>query len=147
LRFVDFTTMGFKNLWRRKLRTSLTMVGVSIGTFSIVIMMSLGIALRTSYTKQLEEWGSLTLIRINSFNWDYSDDGPGVPKKNKLDDQAVNKIKQIEHVRAVSPLLSVDGYLKSGKYVAYVSITGIDPDTMQYFDLPKVASRRYDIKW
>ena len=55
MKLVDFASMGFKNLWRRKLRTILTMVGVSIGAFSIVIMLSLGIALKESYTKQLEE--------------------------------------------------------------------------------------------
>ena len=37
---VDFIKMGFKNLWRRKLRTILTIMGVVIGTFSIVIMVS-----------------------------------------------------------------------------------------------------------
>ena len=38
---IDFVKMGFKNLWRRKLRTILTIMGVVIGTFSIVIMVSL----------------------------------------------------------------------------------------------------------
>ena len=139
MKLIDFTTLGFKNLWRRKLRTILTMVGVAIGTFSIVIMMSLGIALRQSYTNQLEEWGSLTLIRINSYDYNYDEDsGIGVEKRNKLDDSAVNKVKAIEHIRGVTPLLEVDGYLKSGKYQAWCSIVGIDPDTAKYFDLPKI---------
>ena len=32
MKIVDFVSMGFKNLWRRKLRTILTAVGVAIGT-------------------------------------------------------------------------------------------------------------------
>ena len=139
MRLIDFASMGFKNLWRRKLRTVLTMVGVAIGTFSIVIMLSLGIALSDSYTKQLEEWGSLTLVRIESYSYEYNEDtGVGVEKKNILDDSMISQIKNIEHVRAVTPLMEVDAYLKSGKYQSYISITGIDPDTVQYFDLPKV---------
>ena len=51
MKIVDFTSMGFKNLWRRKLRTILTAIGVAIGTFSIVIMLSLGIAMSESYKK------------------------------------------------------------------------------------------------
>ena len=137
MKFSDFTTMGFKNLWRRKLRTILTMVGVAIGAFSIVIMLSLGLALQESYTKQLEEWGSLTLIRVNSNSYDYD---AGVVKKTKLDDTTVEKFKKIEHVRAASPLLELSGRLKSGKYQAYLNLVGIDPDAVQYFDLPKVAS-------
>ncbi len=135
MKLSDFTMMGFKNLWRRKLRTTLTMVGVAIGAFSIVIMLSLGLALQESYTKQLEEWGSLTLIRINNNSYDFD---TGVVKKNKLDDTAVEKIKNMDHVRAVSPLLSVSAMLKSGKYQAYIDITGIDPEAVQYFDLPDI---------
>ena len=140
MRLIDFTAMGFKNLWRRKLRTSLTMVGVAIGAFSIVIMMSLGIALRQSYTAQLEEWGSLTLIRINSstYEWD-EDSGIGVEKKNKLDDTMVAKIKNLDHVRACTPLLELPMQLKSGKYQAFIQLVGIDPDSVKYFDLPDVA--------
>lgn len=139
MKLTDFTTMGFKNLWRRKLRTMLTMVGVAIGAFSIVIMMSLGIALREGYTKNLEEWGSLTLIRINSSSYDWDEEtGRGVQRKNKLDDKAVAEIKRIKNVRAATPLLSISGRAKSGKYEGYIDITGIDPDAVQYFDLPKV---------
>lgn len=139
MKLVDFASMGFKNLWRRKLRTVLTMVGVSIGAFSIVIMLSLGIALKESYTKQLEEWGSLTLIRINSFNYDWDEEsGRGVETRNKLDDKLVSDLKQIEHVRAATPILNVSALLKCGKYQAYVEIMGIDPETASYFDLPKI---------
>ena len=141
MRLVDFTAMGFKNLWRRKLRTILTMVGVAIGAFSIVIMMSLGLALRESYTKQLEEWGSLTLIRINANSWNYDEEkGVGLSKTAKLDDTTVTKIKNLDYVRAVTPILSIEGNLKCGQYRGYVSINGIDPDSVQYFGLPDVES-------
>lgn len=38
----DIVTMAAKNLMRRKGRTFLTMLGVLIGTTSIVVMVSLG---------------------------------------------------------------------------------------------------------
>ncbi len=141
MKISDFMTMGFKNLWRRKLRTVLTMVGVSIGAFSIVIMLSLGIALRESYTKQLEEWGSLTLIRIESSNISYDEEaGVLLQKKAVLDDKTVAKIKNIEHVRAATPLLNMTANLKCGKYQAYLDIRGIEPDDIQYFGLPDIQS-------
>ena len=40
----DLLRMSFQNLIRRKSRTILTVIGVMIGTCSIVIMLSLGIA-------------------------------------------------------------------------------------------------------
>ena len=45
MKFVDLLAMSLKNLSRRKLRTALTVLGVVIGTASIVVMVSLGIGL------------------------------------------------------------------------------------------------------
>lgn len=144
MRLVDFAEMGFKNLWRRKLRTILTMVGVSIGAFSIVIMLSLGIAMTESYRKQLEQWGSLTKITIERYGYIYDENtGIGMSQENKLDDTLVQTIQGIEHVQAVTPIMSVQANLKSGKYQSWCSITGIDPDTLKYFDFPEVESGDY----
>ena len=43
MRFSDLLSMSVNNLRRRKLRTFLTVLGVVIGTASIVVMVSLGI--------------------------------------------------------------------------------------------------------
>lgn len=45
MKFTDLLVMSLKNLSRRKLRTALTVLGVVIGTASIVVMVSLGIGL------------------------------------------------------------------------------------------------------
>ena len=144
MKLIDFTEMGFKNLWRRKLRTILTMVGVSIGSFSIVIMLSLGIAMTESYRKQLEQWGSLTKITIERYGYVYDEStGMGMSQENKLDDTLVQKIQNMEHVQAVTPIMNVSATLKSGKYQAWCNITGIDPDTLKYFDFPELESGDY----
>ena len=41
----DLLKMSLSSLWRRKLRTILTVLGVVIGTASIVVMISLGLGL------------------------------------------------------------------------------------------------------
>ena len=41
MRFFDLLIMSINNLRRRKLRTGLTVLGVVIGTASIVVMVSL----------------------------------------------------------------------------------------------------------
>ena len=141
---IDFIKMGFKNLWRRKLRTILTVVGVVIGTFSIVIMMSLGLAMTQGYREQLEEWGSLTKIEVSGYNYIYDEStGHGVSEQKTLDDTLVETIKGWEHVRGVTPIYSISANLKSGKYQSYVSITGIDPNVLEYFDFPEVAQGEY----
>ena len=58
----DLIMMAVRNLWKRKLRTFLTILGVVIGTTSIVVMISIGIGMNESFQKQVEEWGSLQAV-------------------------------------------------------------------------------------
>ena len=141
---IDFVKMGFRNLWRRKLRTILTIMGVVIGTFSIVIMVSLGIGMTEGYKEQLAEWGSLTKITVNRYNYVYDEEsGMGASSESKLDDELVETLKGFEHVRGVTPILEVNATLKSGKYQAYAYITGIDPECIPYFDFPNLESGEF----
>lgn len=144
MRSSDFIKMGFKNLFRRKLRTSLTVVGVVIGVFSIVVMVSLGIAMSEGYKKQLMEMGSLTTITVNKYYYnDNMGDSYQPAKKKELDDNLVKQLEAIPHVRAVTPIMNMSGRLISGKYESYVSFRGVDPASFKYFDFPELEEGRY----
>ena len=72
----DLLIMSINNLRRRKLRTVLTVLGVVIGTASIVVMVSLGIGLSERTVEQISSYGSLTTIEVYSesrWNYDSSD--------------------------------------------------------------------------
>ena len=45
MKFRDLLTLALRNLFRRKTRTVLTVLGVIIGTSSILVMMSLGLGM------------------------------------------------------------------------------------------------------
>ena len=60
----DLLIMSINNLRRRKLRTVLTVLGVVIGTASIVVMVSLGIGLSERTVEQISSYGSLTTIEV-----------------------------------------------------------------------------------
>ena len=64
MKFSDLLRMSINNLRRRKLRTGLTVLGVVIGTASIVVMVSLGIGLKEITVEQYESSGSLTKIEV-----------------------------------------------------------------------------------
>jgi putative ABC transport system permease protein len=132
---VDITAMAFKNLWRRKVRTVLTVLGVIVGTASIVMMLSIGIGMNESFKKQVSMMGSLNLITVNNYYYPEIEGGGYVqPQQTTLDDEALKKIAQIKGVEAATPLLYT--YLKfvSGKYVAYGQVVGIYVETMEAFD-------------
>ena len=77
----DILTMAAKNLMRRKSRTVLTMLGVLIGTTSIVVMVSLGIGMMESQQKMYEQWGSLNEITVNQ-SYSYGDNDTKVVALN-----------------------------------------------------------------
>ena len=58
--FYDLMSMSLGNLWRRKLRTILTVLGVLIGTTSIVAMLSLAFGMKQQMMEQYESMGSVT---------------------------------------------------------------------------------------
>ena len=89
MKFSDLLKMSLSSLWRRKLRTILTILGVIIGTASIVVMMSLGIGLNKSTMEQIESSGGLTTIDVyggNSGYVEYNSDGTIASASSSSDD-------------------------------------------------------------
>lgn len=129
----DLISMAVRNLWKRRLRTFLTILGVIIGTASIVVMISIGIGMNESYMKQISEWGSLQVIDVYPPNSSEemvvsNTSNPKTNNKNVvLDAKAIQGFKEIPGVIAATPVLNDYMQLISGKYVADVSFMGIDP--------------------
>jgi ABC-type antimicrobial peptide transport system permease subunit len=138
---LDLIRMGLKNLFRRKTRTFLTVLGVIIGTASIVIMVSLGFGMKYSFQNQLNQMGSMTVIDVYQ---SYGDMGGGMVSSGKvgnLDDAAIAQFSQIEGVQAVTPIIESYARIVSGKYIADTPVRGIIPETMEDFEL-KVGEGR-----
>ena len=55
MNLTELLRMSSSNLRRRKLRTFLTVLGVVIGTASIVVMVSLGLGMQKSMYQEIEQ--------------------------------------------------------------------------------------------
>ena len=66
MNWIDLIKLSFSNLWRRKLRSSLTLLGVMIGTASIVSMLSIGLGQSQAMLDMIESSSSLTTIQVMS---------------------------------------------------------------------------------
>ncbi|MBC7960976.1 MAG: ABC transporter permease [Vallitaleaceae bacterium] len=138
----DLLGFSIRNLWRRKLRTFLTILGVIIGAASIVIMLSLGIALNQSYEEQISQMGSLNTITVyRSYNYD-----PSVKDSDQviIDDAAIAAFEAIPGVELASPLVELQLKMVSGKYTTYLSVRGIKPQMLIAQDLKVEAGRLLD---
>lgn len=133
----DLINMALRNLWKRKLRTFLTVLGVIIGTASIVVMISVGIGMNVGYRQQIEEMGSLYVINVNA---PYSGDKQ-TKDKVQIDTASLEKFKKIEGVEAVTPVLQEYFTLIDGRNVYDTSIMGILPETMEAMGLDVSTGR------
>lgn len=130
----DMIDMALRNLWKRRLRTVLTVLGVVIGTASIVVMVSIGIGMNKGFASQLENWGSLQVIDVyQSGGMEYDAETESMKQTKKQDElnaKAVETFRQIDHVDAVSPVIEEYLYLIAGKYIADANVIGIEPGAM-----------------
>ncbi len=137
MRISDLLKLAFRNLMRRKARTALTIIGVVIGTISIVVMVSIGIGVNQSFDEMIMQSGSMTVIRVQKYGAVFDEEGNYVDSKEQvLDDSVVEQIRGIEHVRAVSPVINKYVQLYSGKYESGTSLIAMDCDVFEAFEFP-----------
>ena len=144
----DLILMSLRNLNRRKLRTFLTVLGVVIGSISIIMMISLGFGMTDSTKKQLASAGSLTQIDIYPANrYGGMDEEDGKKKKTdkvaKLDDATVEKLKKIPHVEAVLATEQFEAQINVKNLQGYASIVGVDPVEYAKFDIKLDSGRMF----
>lgn len=146
MRFGDILRLCRQNLWRRKSRTILTVLGVIVGCCSIVLMISLGQGINEQNEKMLKQMGDLSIVTVYA-----SGSGGGMvagmgggggmssssSENVKLDDKALETFRSMGAVDGVTPVMNLpyNATLKAGpggRYIAdYVQVMGID---MTQFD-------------
>ncbi len=148
MRFSELLKFSAGNLWRRKLRTVLTVLGVIIGTASIVVMMSLGVGLNESYMQQVESNTNVTLITVyqNGGGGYYagggyiveggasSSDGSG--ESPKITKDTVAQLSALDHVKCASQVYNFSIRASSGRYEAWLDINAVSLDMLHALDIP-----------
>ena len=135
MRIFDVIKLAFKNLFRRKARTVLTLLGITVGAVSVIIMISIGLGLDESKKELLSQFTSLEKIEVYR-RWDYDDSTGQSTVGAVLNDAAVAAFKKIKNVKAVTPTMNFgSARLVSGKKVLMWSqIRAIDPEAMPFFE-------------
>ncbi len=117
----DIIKLAWTSLWRRKLRTILTMVGIMIGTAGIVIMISLGAGLEKSITGEFEESNMTNIEVYPSYDMTGTSSEIKVLKKDDVTD-----LEKLDGVKAVTPFYMSSGELSVGRDRIGVQLVGID---------------------
>ncbi|MBR1472214.1 MAG: ABC transporter permease [Lachnospiraceae bacterium] len=129
MKISDLLSMSLGSLFKRKVRTILTVLGVVIGTTSIVVMLSLGIGMKESMLEEMQSSGGLTSIEVNtSGGWGNEDSSK---EELRLDDELVQALSAMEHVSRVDPILEATVIIKKGVFICFSNVRGV---TQSYFE-------------
>lgn len=138
MRWIDLLRMSSGNLKRRKLRTFLTILGVVIGTASIVVMISLGLGMQESMYREVEQSGGMTSLTVTGKQ---SESGMYVSMRGSSGDQeepdkyitddVIQQLRQLEHVKSADPVLELSAIALKGKYMGYLQLKGMSPEALE----------------
>ena len=135
MKFIDLLMMSISNLWKRKLRTVLTVLGVVIGITSIVVMVALGNGLKESMLESYANYASMTQVQIQSGGGYYESNSTDTEEK-RLNDELIDQLMTMEHVVDVQPQLNASVIVKCGKYASWLDLCGMTSEGLEALNIP-----------
>lgn len=153
MKIIDYIKMAVKNLFRQKLRTFLTVIAITVGSLSIILMGTILINMRQSVIDQLHDMGAFNLVTVSRDpNASESDNpqlltngnnGPAGNEGKLIDDNTVATVKKMKNVADATPTMSVwvkTIQLKGNDKKVWGNIMAYDPKS-NVFTLPLKAGR------
>lgn len=141
MKISDLLRLSLDNLKRRKGRTILTVLGVIIGTCSIVMMVSIGVALDKSYDDMMQGMGDLTKIEV--YNWGSESN----QKVEPLTKEVIDNFTSIDGVELSTPLYRPRYFSRrvasgnNDKYIGYGDIMGISKNAIEAYGYELLKGR------
>ncbi len=133
MNLLDLLSLCAKNLLRRRTRSLLAIMGVLVGTCSVVLMLSIGFGLTASYEAQIESYGNLHMINMYYYGGNSFSSNSG-REQGVLNDKSLEQISKMEGVTAVTPVISQSMTFGAGKYVMSTEVKGVDPEVFEKFN-------------
>jgi putative ABC transport system permease protein len=109
--------MALESIWTSKLRSFLTMLGIIIGVFALVVLVSIVHGATSSITDELSGLGTLA-VDVSIYD---THGNPGLTMED------MDTIEAMDKVDLVSPSYQVDGILRSGPEQENGNIYGVGP--------------------
>lgn len=137
MRFFDYIRLAIKNLTRQKSRTFLTIIAITVGSLSLILMASLIIGIRQSLIEQFQELGAFNLVTVvkdpNSTDSNNLMGTSGDTSEGKMiNDATLVAAKNINHVVSATPILTVGigtMKLKGQEKKTWANLVAFDPTT------------------
>ncbi len=102
MHFTDLLALARDNLSRARLRSSLTAIGVTIGTAAVVLLISVGNGAEAITVNRIAQFGSLTMIQVMPST---ASTGRQLVRQHSLTPATLRAIRALPHVTSVDTSL------------------------------------------
>ncbi len=136
--FIFLIRTALKDFGRSKVRTGLTSLGILIGVFSVVMLISLGIGLRNYITRQFEDLGTNLIIILpgSGFSQGF---GAGLAGGAEFDERDTNALRKIGALEYVVPVFMKASDVVAGKEEEFAYVMGTSDDFFSLYNLENEA--------
>ena len=129
----DNVKLAVRNFKTRKLRTFLTVLGISVGIGTTLFLVSLGYGLQKILLDKIAKSDALLTIDVTSSN----------PQIIKIDKQMVEKFSQMKNVLEVSPQQIVSAKLKFESVTSSAKLSSVDGNFLRLGGIELSGGERY----
>lgn len=119
---LDNIKLATRTFRTRKLRTFLTILGISVGIGAILFLVSLGYGMQKVLLERITRLDALLALDVTTSN----------ASVLRLDENVLETFSKLEHVVEVSPLRNVASNAKVGNISSQINFSAVDPS---YFRL------------
>lgn len=129
MNFFQIISMALGEIKANKLRSFLTILGIAIGTASVILFVTISIGSKQSMYKSFES-KPLDLIKVSIFG------------EKKINESAINELKSSEYIKEISPEISTSVNVSYEKNDRFKSIVGTD-ENFARLNNRKIKSGRF----
>ena len=121
---LDSFCYAYKHLIRKKMQMMLTVGGIAIGVYSVMIIASIGMTGQAIINQELRKLG-FDCITVSASDKELS----------KLDDEALNELRTMEEVEMAAPLMTDFAQVVMREYIGSAVVCGIDENAVGIMEI------------
>lgn len=131
--------MAWRNIWRNKRRTLITIASIFFAVFFAVIMRSFQIGTYDHMIHQaIESYSGYIQIQDKAYF-----DEPGLDNSMEYNTELVSQLATIENIKVAVPRIESFALASTGNQSKGVIVTGIDPEKEEFLSNPENTIVRY----
>ena len=129
MNFFQIISMALGEIKANKLRSFLTILGIAIGTASVILFVTISMGSKQSMYKSFES-KPLDLIKVSVFS------------EKKINESAISELKSSEYIKEISPEISTSANISYEKNDGLRSVIGTD-ENIARLNNRKIKSGRF----